>query len=65
MLREEIASGNPAPAIQAASDAADARLEADSGALEAALDYRAIPIRSLVGVQCCAGLATAAYLNNA
>jgi len=65
MLREEISGGNSDPAIQSASDAAKARLEADGKALETALDYRAIPIRSLVGVQCCAGLATAAYLQNA
>ncbi len=65
MLREEIESGNTKPAIQSASDDAQARLEADGKALESALDYRAIPIRSLVGVQVCAGLATAAYLNDA
>ncbi len=64
MLRDEIASGNTAPALLSASDEAEARLEADGTALEAALDYRAIPIRSLVGVQCCTGLATAEYLQN-
>jgi len=62
LLREEIAKGNTDRALQAASEDAEARLEADGVALESALDYRAIPIRSLVGVQCCAGLATAAYL---
>lgn len=65
LLREEIESGNANPAIQSASTEADARLDADGQALESALDYRAIPIRSLVGVQCCAGLATAAYLKHA
>ncbi len=64
MLRAEIESGNASAAIQSASAAAEARLAADGEALERALDYRAIPIRSLVGVQCCAGLATAAYLNS-
>lgn len=64
MLRAEIESGNANAAIQSASDAAEARLAADGEALESALNYRAIPIRSLVGVQCCAGLATAAYLNS-
>ncbi|MCY3779619.1 MAG: M14 family zinc carboxypeptidase [Chloroflexi bacterium] len=64
MLREEIAGGNTDPALLSASNDAEARLEADGKSLEAALDYRAIPIRSLVGVQCCAGLATAAYLRN-
>ncbi len=63
MLRDEIAAGNRSVAIASASEAADARLNADGESLESALDYRAIPIRSLVGVQCCAGLAAAAYLN--
>ena len=65
MLKEEIASGNSDPRLQAASGVATARLEADGLALESALDWRAIPIRSLVGVQCCAGLAAAAYLQSA
>ena len=64
MLRAEIAGGNADRDIQAASRDAEARLTAESEALETALDYRAIPIRSLVGVQCCAGLATAAYLQS-
>ena len=63
MLRDEIAAGNGSVAIASASEAADARLNADGESLESALDYRAIPIRSLVGVQCCAGLAAAATLN--
>lgn len=63
MLADEIAGGNDHHQIQAASQAANERLNTDGGNLEAELDYRAIPIRSLVGVQCCAGLATAAYLN--
>ncbi len=64
MLRDEIAAGNSSAAIVSASEAARARLDEDGHALETALDYRAIPIRSLVGVQCCAGLATAAYLQS-
>ena len=64
MLRDELASGNDEPAIASAAESASERLEADGKALEEALDYRAIPIRSLVGVQCCAGLAAAAYLND-
>ncbi len=63
MLANEIAEGNDHSQIHAASQAAAERLTADGGRLEAELDYHAIPIRSLVGVQCCAGLATAAYLN--
>lgn len=65
MLNDEIAAGNTDAGLRAASEAAAARLEADGLALESALDWRAIPIRSLVGVQCCAGLATAAYLQSA
>ncbi|MCY3831858.1 MAG: M14 family zinc carboxypeptidase [Chloroflexi bacterium] len=64
MLGEEIAGGNAQRTIQTARADAEARLAADGEALEAALDYRAIPIRSLVGVQCCAGLAAAAYLQS-
>ena len=62
MLKAEIAAGNDNGPIQAASQTATERLKADGGSLEAEMDYRAIPIRSLVGVQCCAGLASAAYL---
>ena len=65
MLKQEIASGNSDARIHSASEVAAARLEADGLALESALNYRAIPIRSLVGVQCCAGLATAAYVRSA
>lgn len=64
LLRDEIAAGNSGAAIQSASEKAEARLDADGHALESALDYRAIPIRSLVGVQCCAGLATANCLKS-
>ncbi len=65
MLKDEIAAGNKDAGLRSASEAAAARLEADGLALESALDWRAIPIRSLVGVQCCAGLAAAAYLQSA
>jgi hypothetical protein len=44
------------------AQAARQRLDEQGAALEAALRYRALPIRSLVGVQLCAGLATAQYL---
>lgn len=64
LLRDDIGSGNRGPTIQTASEEAEARLEADGHALESALDYRAIPIRSLVGVQCCAGLAAAAHVKS-
>lgn len=62
MMDGEIASGNHSPAIRAARDAARARLDEHGAALERDLHYRVLPIRSLVGVQVCAGLATAQYL---
>lgn len=63
MLETEIIEGNEDPKVLDAREIASARLREDGAALERELDYRAIPIRSLVGVQACAGLATAAYLN--
>jgi hypothetical protein len=62
MLGDEIAAGSSSKAIAAAYSAARERLEASGAQLEAKLNYRALPIRSLVGVQTCAGLATAEYL---
>lgn len=62
MLGDEIAAGNSSKAIAAAYDAARERLETSGAQLESRLNYRALPIRSLVGVQACAGLATAQYL---
>ena len=64
MLKEEIAQGNTNPQIQSVQELASSRLEEQGAMLESELDYRALPIRSLVGVQTCAGLATAAYLNS-
>jgi len=65
MMDAEMASGNLSPAIRTARDAARARLDERGAALERELHYRALPIRSLVGVQVCAGLATARYLAEA
>jgi hypothetical protein len=62
MLADEVAAGNNDPVIVAAKDAARTRLDEQGASLEAALNYRALPIQSLVGVQVVAGLATAAYL---
>ena len=64
MLEDEIKAGNADPDLQEVKEIALAKLRDEGAALESELDYRAIPIRSLVGVQCCAGLATAAYLNS-
>lgn len=62
VMDDEMSGGNPAPAIREARDDARTRLEERGAALERDLNYRVLPIRSLVGVQLCAGLATAAFL---
>ena len=62
MMDDEVAGGSADAATATARDSARARLAEQSASLESALYYRALPIRSLVGVQVCAGLATAAYL---
>ena len=60
-LELEIAAGNDGPAIREARDAAEAEFEARAADLDMSSDYRIIPIRSLVGVQVCAGLAAAQH----
>lgn len=64
MLEAEIAAGNTSAKIAQVQVDARARLEAYGAQLESGLNYRVLPIRSLVGVQLCAGLATAAYLRD-
>jgi hypothetical protein len=64
MMQAEIDSGNTSEAIREVQQAAAARLQEQGADLESKLNYRALPIRSLVGVQACAGLATAAYLRD-
>jgi hypothetical protein len=64
MLEAEIAAGNSSARIQQVATEARARLEEYGAKLESGLNYRVLPIRSLVGVQMCAGLATAAYLRD-
>ena len=58
-LESEFAAGNDSPIILEALDAAESEFEARATDLEAASEYRIIPIRSLIGVQICAGLAAA------
>jgi hypothetical protein len=65
MLEAEIAGGNTSQSVQTTHEVIAARLVEEGSALEKELNYRVLPIRSLVGVQTCAGLATAAYLNKA
>lgn len=62
MLEGEIGIGNGTPTIRAHLAAVRATFEERGRQLEAALSYRAIPIRKLVAVQFGAALATAAYL---
>lgn len=64
MMQAEIDSGNPSENIREVQQAAAQRLKEQGADLESKLNYRALPIRSLVGVQVCAGLATAEYLRN-
>lgn len=64
MLEEEIARGNHHPKFVGIQAEAAARLDATCQELERTIPYKNIPIRSLVAVQACAGLATAAYLRN-
>ncbi|QPC84937.1 hypothetical protein G4Y79_11380 [Phototrophicus methaneseepsis] len=64
VMDDEVANGNTSEIILNSQKAARQRFEEQATALENDLDYRALPIRSLVGVQVCAGLATAAYLRD-
>ncbi len=57
LLEAEIASDNTRTEIITGQKRAFDKLQAESAALESDIDYRVIPIRSLVGVQTCAGLA--------
>lgn len=64
MLQDEVAAGNTEPALVKAAAEAAARLAQDGAEFESKLNYRALPLQSLVGVQVCAGLATAQYLRD-
>lgn len=58
-LEAEIVAGNNHDMILKARKTADDEFNQKAAELEAATDYRILPIRSLVGVQVCAGLAAA------
>ena len=62
MMQAEIDSGNTSTVIHEVQQSAAACVAEQGAKLESELNYRALPIRSLVGVQVCAGLATAEYL---
>jgi hypothetical protein len=60
MLDEEIAAGNNASVVPRVRDEALARLSSEAAYLES-IPYRTVPIRDLVAVQACAGLAAAEH----
>jgi hypothetical protein len=64
MLEAEGAKGNANPILEEFHSAASARLAEVSQKLEDTIPYRNIPIRDLVTVQACAGLATAAFVRD-
>ena len=64
LFKAEVDAGNTNPIIaQIAAETAE-RVAQDGDVFESELNYRALPIRGLVGVQVCTGLATAEYLRN-
>lgn len=65
MLAGEVATGNSAPVVRQQLTAAQAAFDDAATALEARLDYRAVPIRKLVAVQLGAVLAAAQNLAEA
>jgi hypothetical protein len=64
MMEDELAAGSSSQAVRQVHGRSRARLEEESATLEGELDYRVLPIRSLVGVQTCVGLATATFLRD-
>lgn len=64
MLNDEVEAGNTHPLVVEAAAEASQFFEKEGDTFESQLDYRALPIRGLVGVQVCAGLATAEYLRD-
>ncbi|HVU14745.1 MAG TPA: M14 family zinc carboxypeptidase [Phototrophicaceae bacterium] len=64
LFNAEVAAGNTEPIIAEIAAEGTQKLADEGAAFEAELNYRALPIRGLVGVQVCAGLATADYLRN-
>ncbi len=63
MLEAEVAAGNDNAAFHIPREVVKNNLHDVAVALEQELDYVNPPIRNIVGVQVCAGLATAAALN--
>ncbi|MCY3935757.1 MAG: M14 family zinc carboxypeptidase [Chloroflexi bacterium] len=58
-LEAEIAAGNPHPSLLAAHSLAEQEFNKRADELDELTHYRIVPIRDLVGVQVCAGLAAA------
>jgi hypothetical protein len=61
-LRQPGLSDDQRAALEAGFKAADAAFEVEVGVLESQLNYSAVPIRSLIGVQLESGLRVAEYL---
>jgi hypothetical protein len=64
MLRDEVEAGNREPLVAQMADEAAQRLEKDGTDFERQINWRALPIRALVGVQVCAGLAAVEHLRD-
>lgn len=64
MINAEVEAGNTEPLVTHMAAEANAYFEQEGTRFESQLNYRVLPIRGLVGVQVCAGLATAAYLRD-
>jgi hypothetical protein len=64
MLRQEVEAGNREPLVVQMAEEAAKRIEKDGTEFESQIDWRALPIRALVGVQVCAGLAAVEYLRD-
>ncbi len=64
LFKAEVDAGNNHAIIAEIAAEAAQRVADDGATFESELNYRALPIRGLVGVQVCTGLATAEYLRN-
>lgn len=65
MIDAEVSAGNNAAPFYILREMVNNNLHSVSQALEQELNYQMIPIRSMVGMQVCSGLATAAALRGA
>lgn len=61
MLAAEIEAGGDSAVLRDTYEIARRALEEEGARVESGMEYRVLPIRSLVAVQLCAGLAAADY----